>query len=262
MIFLRRRVALVPQHPILFTTSVFKNVAFPLKIRKVPKKERQRVVDDLLSLVDMRPFTEAKAHRLSGGETQRLAIARALACSPEVILLDEPTSSVDVENQITIERIIKEINREKGISVIFTSHDLLQASRLAHETVYLFEGRAADYTYENIFSGRIETRPDGTPYCRLNDTIRLPIRTERRGPVKISIHPDKVSVQEPVEGAEGGALQGRLIQLSDSPGGIRALVDVGIPVSVILSRAKFDRAPLHIGQTVRLGFPTGCIEIF
>ncbi|MGD9033249.1 MAG: ABC transporter ATP-binding protein, partial [Desulfobacteraceae bacterium] len=97
---LRRRVVLVQQQPILFTSTVSKNVEFPLKIRDIPKERRNRVVEELLDLVGMGAFRAARAHKLSGGETQRVAMARALACSPEVILLDEPTANVDVENQI------------------------------------------------------------------------------------------------------------------------------------------------------------------
>ena len=87
---LRRRVVIVQQHPIMFTVTVEKNLEFPLNIRKVPKQRREEVIDELLDLVGMRDFKYARAHNLSGGETQRIAIARALACSPEVILFDEP----------------------------------------------------------------------------------------------------------------------------------------------------------------------------
>ena len=143
LIHLRRKVVLVEQQSILFTTRVWKNVAFPLRIRGTSKARRDQIVEELLDLVGMGAFRHAKAHKLSGGETQRVAIARALACSPEVILLDEPTANVDVENQIAIERIIQEINQTKGISVIFTTHNMIQASRLADETVFLYEGKVA-----------------------------------------------------------------------------------------------------------------------
>ncbi|HJX34181.1 MAG TPA: ATP-binding cassette domain-containing protein, partial [Desulfatiglandales bacterium] len=149
LIDLRRRVVLVQQQPILFTTTVFNNVELPLKIRKIDKQERPGIVEEFLTLVGMEGFRDAKAHKLSGGETQRVAIAQALACSPEVILLDEPTGSVDVENRIIIERIMRDINREKGISVIFTTHDMVQASRLADEIVFLFDGKVAESIYEN-----------------------------------------------------------------------------------------------------------------
>lgn len=91
---LRKEIVLVSQHPILFTTTVFKNLEFGLKIRKIDKKERVRIIDESLDLVGMREFSNAPAQHLSGGETQRVAIARALALSPRVFLCDEPTSSV------------------------------------------------------------------------------------------------------------------------------------------------------------------------
>ena len=138
---LRRQIVLVHQNPVLFTTTVYKNLEFGLKVRGVPKSSRDKIIQDSLDLVGMRGFLRAEAHKLSGGETQRVAIARALACSPGVMLFDEPTSSVDVENRIIIERIIRDINSEKRISVVFTSHDITQASRLSHEVIPLFEGR-------------------------------------------------------------------------------------------------------------------------
>ena len=259
LLSLRRRVALVPQHPILFTTTVFKNVAFPLKVRRRSKRERKRTVEGLLDLVGMLDFAQYKAHRLSGGESQRVAIARALACSPEVILLDEPTSSVDVENQITIERVIKEIRRDQGMSVIFTTHDLIQASRLADETVVLFEGKRSETTHENLFSGRIEVDSFGNAYCRVNDTIRLPVWTEKRGRVKIAVRPGAVVLRAQRE--ERDAFAGRVIQLTDHQGGVRALVDVGFPVSVILSPASFRSSSLLIGQSVWLTFPKDSVQV-
>ncbi len=176
---LRKQVVLVQQQPILFSTTVFKNVEFPLKIRNTSKKKRERIVGELLALVGMEMFRHAIAHKLSGGETQRVAIARALACSPEVILMDEPTASVDVENQIIIEGIIREINRKKHISVIFTTHNLIQASRLADETVFLYEGRVAQSIYENIFSGRIEVGRKGDNYCVLQNGLRLRVPSKK-----------------------------------------------------------------------------------
>jgi tungstate transport system ATP-binding protein len=126
---LRKKIVLVQQQPILFTTTVCRNVEYPLKIRGRQRHERKKIVEDLISLVGMEAFANAKAHRLSGGETQRIAMAQALACYPEVILLDEPTASVDVENQVSIERIIRKMNRDKGLSIIFTTHDIQRSYR-------------------------------------------------------------------------------------------------------------------------------------
>lgn len=138
---LRKEVVMVDQHPILFSTTVYKNVEFGLNVRKIPKNKRIRIIEETLDLVGMRDFIQAPAHRLSGGETQRVALARALAVSPSVLLCDEPTSSVDVENQKIIIQILKEINAQKNISILFTTHDKSQASSLAHHMLHLDSGR-------------------------------------------------------------------------------------------------------------------------
>ena len=126
---LRRKVVLVDQHPILFTTTVARNVAFGPSVRGHSREECRRIVHETLEMVHMRDFENAHGPSLSGGETQRVAIARALACRPEVLLLDEPTASVDTENRIVIEKIVRQIRDELGISVVFCSHDRRQSSR-------------------------------------------------------------------------------------------------------------------------------------
>jgi tungstate transport system ATP-binding protein len=263
LIHLRRKVVLVEQQSILFTTKVWKNVAFPLRIRGTPKARRERIVEELLDLVGMGAFRHAKAHKLSGGETQRVAIARALACSPEVILLDEPTANVDVENQIAIERIIQEINQTKGISVIFTTHNMIQASRLADETVFLYEGKMARSIYENIFSGHMETDRTGSKHCVLQCGLRLGVGSEKSGPVRISIDPSAVKISQSRSNASmENTFQGKLIQLTDEQSRVRVVVDVGIPLSVMISKEVFGSLGLAMGQDVWLTCPQAGIQVF
>jgi tungstate transport system ATP-binding protein len=260
---LRRRVVLVQQDSILFSTSVSNNVDFPLRIRKAPKAKREQIVGELLDMVGMRDFGHAPAHKLSSGETQRVAIARALACFPEVILLDEPTASVDVENQIAIERIIREINRTKSISVIFTTHNMIQASRLADETVFLYEGKVARSIYENIFSGRIQTDESGRQLCVAQNGLRLHVQHDKSGPVRISIDPGAVKISRNGNEFSGdNTFKGRLIQLTDEQGRVRALVDIGIPLSVLIPKEVFRGLYLGIGDDVWLNCPAKSIEIF
>lgn len=263
LIELRRKVVLVQQQPILFTSTVSKNVEFPLRIRKIPREQRDGIVEELLELVGMGGFRHAKAHRLSGGETQRIAIARALACSPEVILLDEPTSNVDVENQVAIEQIIAEINRVKEISVIFTTHNMLLASKLAHATVFLYEGKVAESIHENIFSGRLERDEKGLEYCVLQKGLRLRVRSDKSGSIRISIDPRTLRIS-PDEGdsSKENTLKGRLIQLTDGQNQVRALVDVGIPLSVLIPREAYGNLHLSLGEDVWLICPADGIEVF
>jgi len=263
LIQLRKDAVLVQQKPILFTATVFKNMEFPLTIRKVEKTDRERIINQLLCLVGMDRFSQAMAHRLSGGETQRVAIAQALACSPEVILMDEPTASVDVENQIIIEGIIREINRLKGISVIFTTHDRIQASRLADNIVFIQEGKFAESIHENIFSGRIEKDSGGNIFCVIQDDLKIPVKTEKTGQVRISVNPGAVKIHKRAENAKSNyAIMGRLIQLTDEKEYVRALIDIGVPLSIIKPRDIIRDVLPGIGEAVWLVFNPERIEVF
>jgi len=259
---LRREVVMVEQQPILFTTSVYKNVEFGLRIRRVPKERRKRIIYEVLDLVGMREFAEASAHKLSGGETQRVAIARALACSPKVILLDEPTSNVDIENQIAIEGILRDINIQKGIFVIFATHNTIQATKLSDHIVFLFNGRPASSVYENIFSGLISTDDNGKKYCSIHDKLKIAVRTNKTGYVKISVNPIMIKVL-PARDARAGdhRLLGRVMQLIDEGDHVRALIDVGIPFSALLSQREYKHAPVMAGESVALFCPPESIEV-
>jgi tungstate transport system ATP-binding protein len=263
LIDLRRKVVLVQQQPILFTSTVANNVAFPLRIRRIEKSERERLVEELLELVGMLSFRDAMAHRLSGGETQRVAIARALACSPQVILMDEPTANVDVENQIVIERIIGEINQKRDISVIFTTHNMIQASRLAEKTVFLFEGRVARSTYENIFSGFIEEDKKEDKICVLQGGVKLYVKNGKPGPVRISIDPERINIwREGSDRSSKNRFTGRLIQLTDENSRVRALIDVGIMLSVLIPKERLEDLDIRVGMRLWVGCPEQSIEVF
>lgn len=137
---LRRKVVLVEQHPIMFSTTVIKNVTYGLKVRGTHRSARKRIAMECLDRVGLADFADRRAHRLSGGETQRVAIARALACKPEVLLLDEPTAGVDTENQAVVEQIITRLRDEKNMSILFSTHNPFQAKRLAQKQIYLHRG--------------------------------------------------------------------------------------------------------------------------
>lgn len=262
LVKLRRKVVLVQQHPILFTTTVYKNIDFPLKIRNTSRTRRPRMVHELLELVGMSSYKDVGAHTLSGGQTQRVAIARALACFPEVILLDEPMSSVDVENQITIERIIREINQIKGISVIFTTHDIVQTSRLADDTLFLFEGKVAKSIYENIFSARIETGTDGQQYCVLPNGFKLKTRSEKTGQTRISISPGKIRINQNNFNTQENTQKGKILQLNQDQFNVRVLVDAGLPLNVLIPKESFKSHEMAIGDDVWVTCPAESIDIF
>lgn len=137
------RRAIVFQRPVMFRRSVFGNLYYALASADVPRRERQRRADELLSLVDLEGLGDRPARRLSGGEQQRLAIARALAREPRVLFLDEPTASLDPAATKAVEDLIRAVSTG-GVKVVMTTHDLGEARRLAGDIVLLRQGEIVE----------------------------------------------------------------------------------------------------------------------
>ncbi|MCE0506519.1 ATP-binding cassette domain-containing protein [Roseivivax sp. GX 12232] len=145
-----RRQALVFQRPVLLRRSVGANIDFVLKARGLPRATVRERRTALLAHVGLAEKTDLPARRLSGGEAQRLALARALATEPEVLFLDEPTASLDPASALAIEEIVTRA-RDLGTRVIFVTHDVGQARRLADDVVFLHRGRVAEHRPAEAF---------------------------------------------------------------------------------------------------------------
>jgi tungstate transport system ATP-binding protein len=136
-----RRVTTVFQRPILLNRSVYDNVAYGLRLRGWPVNGR---VSAVLDRVGLGEFARRPAHKLSGGELQRAALARALVLDPQVLLLDEPTANLDPYNVGLIESIVREQNRARGTTVVLVTHNVFQARRLADRVGLLLSGQLVE----------------------------------------------------------------------------------------------------------------------
>ncbi len=133
-----RRVTTVFQRPALLSRSVRDNVAYGLHLRGVRDPER---VVRALAQVGLTALAAAPARKLSGGELQRMALARALVLDPAVLLLDEPTANLDPYNVGLIETIVREQNQTRGTTVVLVTHNVFQARRLAHRVGLLLNSK-------------------------------------------------------------------------------------------------------------------------
>lgn len=144
---LREQIGYMPQQPYAYSFSVLKNVTMALK--GVPNAEQ--LAREALKSVDMLDFLQAKGNRLSGGETQRMALARMIAKPRSLLLLDEPTSATDVSGNDCIEHALTNYCRKTGCALIFSTHSLAQARRLADQVIVLDHGRLVESgTAENV----------------------------------------------------------------------------------------------------------------
>ncbi|NKC32038.1 ATP-binding cassette domain-containing protein [Falsiroseomonas selenitidurans] len=135
-----RHQAMVFQRPVLLRRSVLANCRYPLALAGLPAAEQARRAAEALALVGLAALADRPARRLSGGEQQRLALARAAALRPEVLFLDEPCASLDPTATAAVEAIIATL-AGRGCKIVMTTHDLAQARRLAGDIVFLHRGR-------------------------------------------------------------------------------------------------------------------------
>ncbi|MBW6399482.1 ATP-binding cassette domain-containing protein [Roseomonas sp. HJA6] len=151
-----QRQAMVFQRPVLLRRSALANVLYPLRLAGLSAAERRRRAENALALVGLSALADRPARQLSGGEQQRLALARAAATRPEVLFLDEPCASLDPGATRAVEEIVARL-AAAGTKIIMTTHDLGQARRLAGDVVFLHAGRVLEHAPAECFFAHPET---------------------------------------------------------------------------------------------------------
>jgi tungstate transport system ATP-binding protein len=265
LLHLRRQVVLVDQHPIMFSTTAAGNVEFGLKVRNIPGPARRRAIDEALETVGLLRYKQAPAQELSGGETQRLALARALALKPAVLLCDEPTASVDVENQAIIGALLQQINTDHGTTILFTTHDRVQATSLAQKTLMLENGRPVQTSRENRYTCTLTTDTNGTLQYNLHGRVSLPVSagetiypTTTAG--QVYIDPEKITLsRHEVQQACGSQVIGTIVLIMAENSKIRIVVHIGVVLVVLMDRTTYEQQRPAVGETVTLHFAADTI---
>ncbi len=137
----RRKIGMIFQHfNLLISKTVAENIAFPIKLSGVPKAEITKRVDELLDLVGLSDKAKAYPSQLSGGQKQRVGIARALANNQEILLCDEATSALDPQTTMSILKLLKKINEERGITIVIITHEMNVIKEICDRLAVIEEG--------------------------------------------------------------------------------------------------------------------------
>jgi tungstate transport system ATP-binding protein len=149
----RQSISFVLQEPYLFNMTIRKNLAVPLKMRKVEDGKVNQIVQEAIRRFGLEEIAEKKPFRLSSGERKRAGLVRALVTEPGMLILDEPTASIDPEACYSIEKYLKDLRAEGGTIILMSTHDLFQARRLADDVVLFFKGEMIEAgDKESIFN--------------------------------------------------------------------------------------------------------------
>ncbi len=159
----RGPIGMVFQKPVLLRRSVRANLLHALAIARIPRRERTGILARLLVEADLTHCAESPARALSGGEQQRLAMARALVGNPRLLLLDEPTASLDPAATSAFEALVRKV-AEGGARILLVTHDLHQARRIAEDILFLHKGRLCEHTPAGAFFEKPASHEAGA-YC-------------------------------------------------------------------------------------------------
>lgn len=276
----RRNIGMVFQKPIFFKGTVLDNIYYGLKIRGLNEDSYQEKVKDLLNSLGMSGYEQRDASTLSGGETQRMALVRALITDPDLLLLDEPTANLDPISTEKIENLIEKLQSETKITIILATHNLIQGQHLSDEIAILNKkiyqiGKpeevfrqpknkfVADFVgVKNVKRGNSLKVEDN---LTLIDTGNISVYSSSpvEGDVYMSIRPEDITLSLlKVETSALNEFKGEIKEISDSGGILNLKIDVGEIFSVYMTRKSFSDMNLSIGSPVWIQFKASAVNVF
>lgn len=280
----RQRIALVLQEPLLLDTTVFENVATGLRFRHLPRIEVEERVDLWLERLGISHLRDNSAKRISGGEAQRVSLARALVLNPEVLMLDEPFSALDAPTRMRLSEDFQAIINETQITTIFVTHDLNEALLLGDRVVVFLEGRLQQIdTPQVVFSAPanpdvaafvgVETVIPGKVLSNEAGLVQVGVKTfqlEAVGDVKtgrsvfLCIRPENITLwgrQDMPTSSARNSLLGRITRLTPQGPLVRVTLDCGFPLVALVTKASVDGMGLEPGQEVLASFKASAAHL-
>jgi molybdopterin-binding protein len=278
----KRGIGIVYQDQVLFPhLSAEKNIAFGLKVKKHPKQEIKPKVEAMAEMLGVSHLLERKPETLSGGEKQKVALARALVTEPEVLLLDEPLSAVDLETREQMQQELKEVHRRFGVTIIHVTHDFEEAVALGHRVAVLNQGRIAQVgtpeevlrhpasefvarfaLSRNVFAGEAGDGEPGSATITIGDT-KLIATTDLRGEVHLSLRPEDILIsKEPLRSTARNSLPGVVTNVADRGAVIYVTVTVPPDFICLITRQSFEELELRKEMRVWITFKASAIHVF
>jgi tungstate transport system ATP-binding protein len=277
---MRLESTMVFQKTMLFSTTVYENIAYGLKVRRMPKNEVEEKVDRTLRLARLEGFEKRQAKKLSGGEQQRVALARALVLNTKLLLLDEPTANLDPKNASIIEEVIAEANQKLKITIVMATHNMFQAKNLPHRIALIKDGKidevgtpaeifgrfsktlASFAALENTFNGTAKVTEDGTTLVDIGNGIHLVAAAQGSGSVSIFVSPEDIILsRDLIVSSARNLFKGRVVGVSDLGSIVKLQIDAGKQFVVQITKCSFNEMQLSVDSEVYMAFKASSVHL-
>ncbi len=278
---LRQNATLVFQKSVFFDTTVYNNIAYGLKLKEdLSKEEISNKVGEALALVRLEGFEKRRAKKLSGGEQQRVSLARALVLDRELLLLDEPTVNIDPKNVSIIEETIQRVNREKNTTIVLATHNMFQAEAISQRLALIVEGTvkqvgttqeifgksnehlASFARLENVFSGIAKISEDNRSIIHVDQNLKIEASFNRPGKITVHVRPEDILVStKPLESSARNVFKGRIIGITDLGSTARLTVDAGKKFTVKITKRSLTEMKLNVSSQVYLTFKASSVRL-
>ncbi len=277
-----RNIGFVYQDYALFPhMTVLENIKFGLKFRNLKHKEIAKKIKDITELLHITHLLHRNPKTLSGGEQQRVAIARALVINPNLLLLDEPLSALDPKTREKLEIELKKIHSVIKTTTIHVTHNFEEAIALADRIAVMDDGKivqvgtseeifkkpqsefVAKFTgAENLFKG-ISTQDNGISVIEIENKIKIYSSFPKEGIVRIIIRPEDILISKKrMVSSARNTFKGRIVEISDKGSVLKVVVDVGIPMTTLVTKRSFEELNLNINSEVYVSFKASGVHVF
>jgi molybdopterin-binding protein len=253
----RCRIGLVHQQPFLLPGTVADNIRLALSLQGVKRSDIPELIKQALKQVNLTNLADQAANTLSGGELKRVAIARAIAYQPDILLLDEPFSHLDHRHIQQLEDSINHFAQQSGKTVVFSTHDRFQAHALASSTINLVAGNITAAPLLNLYHGQLNQHFFDTGKMKFHVTsTQLYARHLAVDPREIIVSP------QPLQSSMRNNFFGRLILVAEEGHAIRLTIECAERFHVIISPEALVSLNLSLGDTVWLSFKSTAVTVF
>jgi molybdopterin-binding protein len=256
----RRRVGYLQQHPYLFNTTVLENIELGMKLRGVNRQLRRGRAQAMVEHLNLGRLAGKRAHELSGGEIQKVALARILVLEPEVLIMDEPFTYLDKLFAGEFEKLLFSIREHRTQTIIFSSHDHLRAQLIADRVCSIHHGKLMDEAHLNLFHGKYSKERGVFNTGNLN--IRVSEVHEYENAEIIVIEPTQIVLSRTeLDSSMRNRFKGEIVSLHARNDHIEVTVRSGEKFQVIITRAALEELGVTIGSTVWISFKSSAVRV-